>query len=692
MDLGELRRESTGRRLTKRTRLLWTEKTRSESRFNILRNLKRPESVPTYQAPFTDRGCLSCPEGSAFSSDDVLGVAETLTKKILSDERENQVTNYPMNALSTLPTKLNMAAEMDRFTKRTQVNFPDLYRQKWYDAQPTNELETVSKEVQTDAGLQTLDYSRYAGGSLFCNPPIGPRAVAGQDIGRHVSRAAPLTIGPYCTQGQFRSLDGLVDHLEALAQAVPESLKVMEGAEKLKQFITTSKYNASATSGSYKPNWYEGAFQQYPDAPPSLEWLIHSAEQVGQRYPAGKEVRVYLSHQTLDYAIRSFVAAETTDISIILGDHVAKGRDRINGIMDNEFRVVGKRTGRVIVFDTRYPLYVLVRQKGPQQFAWGEQEAVTPRVGDDDRPGETPGIMFDPNQNWGDPNVKYADGAELAEIILMHADNAFWYEAPPVNPFAAKFGDGNILPNIGATSEIMWHFGEAVDIHYLSKMENPADGSCPNNRLNQWFAGEAWSRFIMQEDNLRAMAALMVAVPRESTPLVTNGALPEANSTGTIELTSSAYVEPDLCGDKPAAATNPTGCIAPSPVGVFDADAEDDLTVKIPVYRVGGSKGAITVDYTFHDDDALDGTHYDGTAGTLSFAEGEIYKEASVTIKADSSDPTVKRHAFIRWSSEDLCYDGAASGDTYTEADAVKTDLYITSAPVAGSNLPDHSS
>jgi len=52
----------------------------------------------------------------------------------------------------------------------------------------------------------------------------------------------------------------------------------------------------------------------------------------------------------------------------------------------------------------------------------------------------------------------------------------------------------------------------------------------------------------------------------------------------------------------------------------------------IPVTRVNGSIGPVTVDYTTMDGTAADGVNYTGTNGTLSFATGEVSKFITVPI------------------------------------------------------------
>ncbi|MFC0019296.1 immunoglobulin domain-containing protein [Roseibacillus persicicus] len=79
-------------------------------------------------------------------------------------------------------------------------------------------------------------------------------------------------------------------------------------------------------------------------------------------------------------------------------------------------------------------------------------------------------------------------------------------------------------------------------------------------------------------------------------------------------------------------------------MGTFAVSAaECDLTLRVPVTRIGGATGAATVDYSFADINATAGSDYTTTAGTISFAAGEAgTKYIDVALTADALVETLE--------------------------------------------------
>tara|TARA_R110000851_G_scaffold66315_7_gene150109 strand:+ start:1 stop:987 length:987 start_codon:yes stop_codon:yes gene_type:complete len=65
----------------------------------------------------------------------------------------------------------------------------------------------------------------------------------------------------------------------------------------------------------------------------------------------------------------------------------------------------------------------------------------------------------------------------------------------------------------------------------------------------------------------------------------------------------------------------------------------DDIAVELEVVRQGNTNGTGTVDFAFADIAGLNGTHYTGVDGTITFLEGESGSEAVQFIVTDAIDP-----------------------------------------------------
>lgn len=112
---------------------------------------------------------------------------------------------------------------------------------------------------------------------------------------------------------------------------------------------------------------------------------------------------------------------------------------------------------------------------------------------------------------------------------------------------------------------------------------------------------------------------------------------------------------------------------------------ESDGTVTIPVQRVGGSAGEVTVDYatrqldtsnTSHarDADFNDGDDYDGTFGTLTFADGVTAQQFSVSITGDSFDnPDLTFEVYLYNPSTSMSQPDVATVSILDDDDPVST-------------------
>lgn len=642
---------------------------------------------------FADRGCVSCGDGSLFSPDQVLGVAETFSKNILSKTLEQW--EGPSFPIKNVPTKASMAVQPNAITNRMSVFWPNLERQKWYDPVPTLATKQVTKElIDKSGGIEGLDYNYFEGSGLACNPPMGPRALAGKDAGYSSEVWTTFLLGPICT-AKYRVLEDLIMYMSAAEAGIGQAIDVSLQYEKINQFVQMSRKNATAVAGTWQPKFTEHVFGEFPDSPGSLEWIIYTASIIGSRFPGMQPVRVCCSVQLLQWWILDFVQRHEGQIQINLDFRDIRGAVRgynTSFTQEGEFAMRDARTGRQIIFDTsKTPCYQLLNKRGQYEWERRHQPYFVYREGDDTREGEMNGVMQDPNPHLGDADQIHEDGSVLAELIMIYADDAFHYEAPPLNPFAGKFERGAIMPTIG-TTQINWYTGVEVDTYFLQHMTDPTTGQCPNNRAKQWIAGEASTHLVIRENNKYAMGSILVQVPSTSTPL---GAAPDkclaaAARPAPIELSTAQPIPPDHCATAPEAPEDVAGCLVPQLILNVYADGSDEKTVKVTIERQGGFDGELEVDYTFVAGTALAGTHYTDDSGTITFAEGERVKQLEIEIlpylKEDEEDIAVQFQ--IVWDG-DLCnpFGGATGYEDESETDAA-TMVTIWPAKPAYDNTP----
>lgn len=636
---------------------------------------------------FQDRGCISCGEGSVFTPDQVLGVAETFSKKILSKTIESW--EGPQFAIRNVPTKASMAVQPNAFSNRMSVFWPNLERLRWYDPLPTVAAKTVTKElINASGGVEGLDYNHFEGGGLACNPPLGPRALAGKDAAYATEVWTTLMLGPICT-AKYRVLEDLAMYLSAAESGIGQALDIATQYEKINQFIQMSRKNVSAVAGQWQPNFSEHAITEYPTSPGSLEWAIHTAGVLGSRFPGKEDVKIAVSPQVLKFWIEDYVARHS-GVQINLDFHTLKGQtnDFIASFTEKGmFSTRDIRTGRRVIFDTgETPIYLLLEKTGQTTWRYKHQPYFVYRAGDDNREGEMNGIMQDPNPGLGDPDQVHEDGSVLAELILIYSDSAFHYEAPPLNPFAGKFESGAIMPTIG-TAQINWYTGVEVDEYFLKHMADPATGQCPNNRARQWIAGEVSQHLVIREDNKYAMGSMLIQVPSSATPLgAAPDRIPVAARPAPITLTAAPPIEATHCGDAPDAPEDQGGCLNVQLVLNAQANLEGNRTYQLWVERQGGFDGTLSLAYESVEDTALAGTHFTALSGTLTFAAGEVRKLIDVVIlpyEFEDEEETPPVQFRIVWDG-DLCspYGGIEGYEDDSEEDIV-TLITITPAQPA---------
>jgi len=633
---------------------------------------------------FSDRGCVKCPDGHSFSADQVLGVAETFAKKILKKEFENW--DGPRFALADIPVKASMAVQTDAVSSRMSAFYPNLHRTQWYDPTPKLSAEKTTKEIIDRAGgIEHVDFNHYDHSSIACGLPMGPRAITGKDAAYSNEFWTNFMIGPICT-AYHRSLEDLIAYFHATEDALRQALNVSEQYQRIVQFMAMSRNNTSAVAGTSRPRFFQHQFGELPTSPGSLEWAIETIDQIASRFPQGKEVRVCISPQTLQWWVKDFSTRHSVDLNIdfkMQKMEVAGYITQFTG--EGDFMVRSVRTGRTIIFDhSRTPVYLLLRKQGLTQWQWDFQPWFVYREGDDTREGEMNGIMQDPNPNYGNANEQYPDDSTLAEYCMVFDESAFHYESPPMNPFSSA-GIGDIMPSLDAT-QIHYYTGSEVDTYFLQHMADPSTGQCPNNRGKQWFAGEAMRHFIVREMNKYAMGGFMLAVPNQATALGagTSGALIDVESQP-ITMNQADPIATKLCEDAPEAPDPVAGCINIQALARHFADGEENTTLLIKLERTGGLDGTVSVDYSMTDGTATDGGAaggYTDDSGTVEFADGQQFAELEVEILPwldEEEEPTGAKDFTINWTGDDLCVDD----DAYA-GNQLDTTVYIHGKRPAG--------
>lgn len=655
-----------------------------------------PQTVISTTGRFQDRGCIECPDGYAYSKDEALGVLETTSKEILEAKMFSWTgPNFEIAQKATVVSKtLNPAASRTRKT----VSWADTEAARFYDAKPNREQKTMTREMLQECGPQAFEGDFFDGGSIHCNPPRGPRPLVGKDRTYSDEVITYLEMGPYCIS-HFRGYEDFAETFQALAASVPGELKDRLTYEKIRRFTEMSTNNVVAKAGELEvARMTSGFFDGEPDSPGTLSWIIDYAETIASQYPSDEAVKVCCSPQLLEYWIRNWAAKNDISIETSLTSIQPDVSGYFSSYYDekNQFMIHSKRTGRVIKFMTNYtPIYTQWKRTGARQYDWRFQPYWTFRPGDDTLDGEVNGIVRDPSTDYGRPYVRCPDGEvrPTSELILVYADSAFEYETGPSNRALTSLINGGQemtdIQTLMAGSELRWFTGDSVQIHFLDHMKNPANGQCPSNLDNQWFAARASIGTVIREHNRRAMGAAMVRVPYDFEVNQGVDAIVNPCSAPLAEGRPAPTREVNLCKPEEPAPSAQSGCLKLEHSRIIHQSGSEDIEVSVLVSRVGGTDGEVSLDYAFIDDTAIAGTHYvpDNASGTLVLADGE--DEACVNFIAspreiDESGTVPDILSFsINWSNvegADFC-DGTGGTHICLKAACVPADDCEVEAP-----------
>lgn len=623
-------------------------------------------------AKFTEKGCIVCPAGSAYSGDDALGALERVTNNVLMKGfKDYRVPTFP---LSGEPVQAASYQQMSINSRtRQHVFYSDVHRAKWHDPMPNVAPYTVTRELLAQCGNNLAEAQLIANNnSLGCAPPRGQRGISGKD--RYFSEAATTVfeLGPFCVTS-YLELEDFGAALEAYKRAAVRASGMALEYEKIRRFVSMSRRNASAVAETTRPRFFDGIFGEMPTSPGSFEWILHAIDSgIGGEVDPGMGVSIKVSRQLLKYWQVKFARDNGFADTFLTnpGDFKANIQGYIHSWENGNFTMQSLRTNRTVTFVTQAePIYAEFYPTGVDLAEWDFQRYYVTEVGDDPNTDQANGFRQSKNSDYGDAAaVANCDGVprRLAELLFVYTKDAFHYEAFPTNPLG-KYIEGveTNMQRLWGTTDIKWYTGTEVDLYFLDTINKHLEGTgapCFNNRDKTWFAGVIKTGLQFIEDEPRQMMCLAVQVPFEDSILEKSDALLPADPQAPITINHAPPLDPALCSPIPEDAEETPegpGCFQVPAKLQFMLPSTGTKEVMIPVYRSGGAAGTLALPHADSPDTALAGTHYTYTDGTLSFAAGETVKYITVTLLAvlrEEGDPAFVQFSIL-WdnSPEVLC-------------------------------------
>lgn len=597
-------------------------------------------------AKFTDRGCLSCPAGSAFTSDTALNTLERVTNNVLREGVKDFVLpNFP---LADREIRAASHQQMSINSKvRHHVFYDEVQRTKWYNPMPSLETFTVTRELlqQCNGDLATARMLANSN-SIGCAPPRGARGISGKDRYTSTAATAVFELGPFCVTDFLESYD-FATLLDAYKRAAVEASGMALEYEKIRRFVEMSRNNGSAVAGTTAPVFFESTFGHIPNSPGSIEWLLNSIDKgIGGEINPNLTVNVSMSPQTFQYYIEKFAKDHNIAANFLTepGQFRLQTQAYITAFDEKDgtlgFTMQSRRTGRRIRLDTtKTPIYVEFSRDG-DAGEWAFQRYFITQLGDDTETNQANGFRREMNTAYGDAcAVEYCQGAKkvLAELLLIDVPGAFHYEAFPTNPLGTQVAAGvqTNLNNLWGATEIMWHFGTAVDLYWLKPMNEQladitnASPPCFSNIDNTWFAGRLKVGCQFVEDAPRQMMTLAVKVPSHMSVIEKSDCCLPCDPPAAITISAQPGRDPKLCTQIPAQEADDTlaGCMRAPKILKFNLPSDGNLTVAVQFERRNGNDGALTVPFTIVEGTATEGAagsdHFVRAAGNIVFADGE---------------------------------------------------------------------
>lgn len=641
-------------------------------------------------ARFTERGCISCPDGHSFTSDDALGTLERVTNKVLLEGwRDFEGPKFP---LAGLPIRPAASQQMTGLSKvRHVAGYSKLQNIRHYDPTPNLETFNVSAELIQRCGGNIAMATMLANtNSLGCAPPFGKTGFTGKRRYYQEAFTNVLNIGPFCVT-QFLDHQDFRAGMDAYQRAAIKASALATEYEKMRRFVDMSTRNGAAVAGTYTPEFGAANFRDVPDSPGSFEWLVNAIERgLGAEISRTEPVTVTVSQQLLEYWVKKYVADNGNEVNLQQQINWADLRLNAQGFQGQwsggTFELISKRTNRrinIVVNDVT-PVYVEVKKTGAAQGEWNFQDFYLEELGDDDQEGQGSGVFQTYNPYYGDPEQCEGTEKRLCELIMIHTGKAFHYEAFPNNPlgWAMKDVETN-LANLWGSTQIQWFTGCEVDLYFLKHINEGLAGTgapCLNNRDKTWFAGVIKNGMQVVEDEPRMMMSLLVAIPNAQTPLEAAEYITSVEAPTAVVISAAAAEDPKLCRafDETAAPTAETAgkFVAPERLN-FNLTGED-RTVTVVLQRTGGTNGTLTVPFTVTNGTATEGSagtdHFELADGNIVFADGESTTTLDIDLRSIERGDTDPTHV-----TATIVYDNSpvviiAGGFTSTE---LKLKLYV---------------
>jgi hypothetical protein len=616
-------------------------------------------------------GCISCPEGTGYNSDVAIMTLEAMTNNLLLlGYQDAEVPSFPLSTVPVRPSDSNQLTGNKRY--RYSVGYDDLHRQKFYDPTPQLTNFNVTRELLDQCGgnIGTAQFLANAN-SIGCAPPMGERGISGKRTYGETAVHGVLTMGPMCVTDYLDQLH-FASHLDAYRKAAIQGIAMMLEYEKIRQFVAMSQRNGAAVAGTMYPEFQQSTFPAIPNSYGSLDWLIKAIERgMGGELMTNQAVIVNVSKQLL----RAWLEKARRDNNIGIEIPLDQIRAQLQGYQlmyeSGDFKLRSMTRNRdIIIRTTLEPVYVEAYSTGEGKAEWDFQRFHVLEPGNDPDPAAAQGFFRTLNPFYGDAN-HYCEGDQkrLCEMILIHTEDAFEYQAFPTNPLGAR------IQNVETNMQTLWgstnfqlYTGGDVDLYFLSKLNKALEGlglPCYSNMSKTWFAGRVTTGCRFIEKRPERMMSLLVQLPGFGTPIEACETILPCRAPDPIEVTSRPTREPELCSELPAAIEpdDDVGCFQPPAQLIFDLPCEGGEAVEreITFERRGGAFGALAIPFTVTDGTAEEGTEFDLTAGTLTFAEGEKFAVLEITLNPTAKPTGVSfLNAKIVWDNdpEVLC-DGA---------------------------------
>lgn len=594
-------------------------------------------------AKFVNKGCLSCPTGSAFTSDTALNTLERVTNNILKEGfKDFMLPNFPLADREIRAAQFQQMSINSKI--RHHVFYPDTHRAKWYNPMPSLDTFTITRELlaQCNGDLATARMLANSN-SIGCAPPRGPRGISGKDRYSQSAATTVFELGPFCVTDFLEAMEFAMV-LEAYKRAAIGAAGMAMEYEKIRRFVEMSRANGSAVAGTTAPTFFESTFGHIPNSPGSIEWLLNSIDKgIGGEISPNVTVNVSMSPQTFQYYIEKFARDHDINANFLTepGQFRLQTQAYMTAFDEKDgslgFTIQSRRTGRKVRIDTtKTPVYVEFTRNG-ESGEWGFQRYFVTNLGDDTETNQANGFRQEMNTSYGDAcDVAYCNGASkvLAELFLIDVPGAFHYEAFPTNPLGTQIASGvqTNLNNLWGATEIMWHFGTQVDLYWLKPMNEQLAGTgapCFSNIDNTWFAGRLKVGCQFVEDAPRQMMTLAVQVPSHMSVIEKSTCCLPCDPPAPIIITSQPGLDPKLCTQFPEsdAEDAPAGCMRAPKVMRFQLPSDGNKTVSVQFERRNGTNGTLTVPFTIVEDTATEGAagtdHFVRAAGNIVFADGE---------------------------------------------------------------------